>query len=98
MITFLSETILHVQLLTITDLRGAVDEERLEGFYFAGIKLSTAIVECLTIGIKLMTSNFESTLVSSLLMLIDRISEYRVNSCEEQRERPKSCCRPNKSR
>jgi hypothetical protein len=58
-ISFLSETILRLRLLTGADLRRVVDEERLEGFYFAGIKLSSAIVECLTIAIKLMTSKSE---------------------------------------
>jgi hypothetical protein len=50
-----------------------VDEERLEGFYFAGIQLSTAIVECLTIGIQLMTSKFERNQVYSVIMLINSI-------------------------
>jgi hypothetical protein len=58
-ITFLSETILRLQLLTGADFRSVLDEDRLEGFSFARIKLSSAIIECLTVAIKLVTSKTE---------------------------------------
>jgi hypothetical protein len=60
-VVFLSEKILHLQLLNIEDLSGIIPETKLEGFYFPGLKLSTAIVECLIAAIKLGTaSKFES--------------------------------------
>jgi hypothetical protein len=60
-ITFLSKKILHLQILTAEDLRGTIPETKLEGFFFAGLELSTAIVECLIVAIKLGTaSRFES--------------------------------------
>jgi hypothetical protein len=60
-VEFLSKKILHLQILTTEDLRGTIPEAKLEGFYFAGLELSTAIVECLVVAIKLGTaSKFES--------------------------------------
>jgi hypothetical protein len=60
-IAFLSKKILHLQTLTAGDLSGTIPETKLEGFYFAGLELSTAIVECLIVAIKLGTaSKFES--------------------------------------
>ena len=60
-IGFLSETILRLRLLTGADLRSVLDEERLlDGFSFAGIKLSSAIIECLTVATKVATSKTES--------------------------------------
>jgi hypothetical protein len=78
---FLSDTILYLQLVTIEDLRNGADKKQLEDFYFAGIKLSAAIVECLTIAIKLVTGNFESNQVYSVTLLINRIEECRLGSC-----------------
>jgi hypothetical protein len=82
-IAFLSETILHFELLTSRDLKGVVDEERLEGFYFTGIKLSAAIVECLTVAIKLITSMFEGNRVFRLLLIfsIDECHHDSSNEC-----------------
>jgi hypothetical protein len=66
-IAFLSKKILHLQLLTIEDLRGTIPETKLEGFYFTGVELSTAIVECLIVAIKLGTAGkFESNEVHSI--------------------------------
>ena len=56
-ITFLSKKILHLQILTVEDLRGTIPEAKLEGFYFAGLELSTAIVECLVVAMQLGTAS-----------------------------------------
>src|SRR5271169_2044689 len=78
-INFLSEKIFHLQLLTHEDLRGAVPEERLEGYYFAGFKLSTAIVHCLVVAIKLATSKYEGNEPILLSMLIISVEGCHFN-------------------
>jgi hypothetical protein len=54
---FLSKKILHLQILTDEDLRDTIPETKLEGFYFSGLELSTAIIECLNVAIKLGTAS-----------------------------------------
>jgi hypothetical protein len=66
-IAFLSKKILHLQILTVEDLCGTVHETKLEGFYFAGLELSTAIIDCLIVAIKLgVASKFKSEQAQSV--------------------------------
>jgi hypothetical protein len=55
-ITYLSDTIFQIQVVSVEDLREALGDERLEGFDIAGFKLSAAITNCLADCIQLVTN------------------------------------------